>query len=130
MSARPRTDQGFTLLEVLVSVMIFSVAALGTAQAFSTHLSFNSLSEQRTGAISAAQQVLDKLRTQDPADLPNGGASMTEYVVIPPRTYAVKVTFCGDMTYCTAPTVRFLQTVVSLHGRTYYEVDTLFSQLR
>ena len=123
-------ETGFTLLEVLVSISIFTIAALGMAKAFTDHLSVNTRSERRSEAIAAAQQVLDDLRTQDPATFPTTGAAPVVNVPFGERTYEVHVFYCTDDTYCSSANVRQLHTEVRLNGTIFYQVDTVYAQLR
>ena len=121
-------ESGFSLLEALVSLVIFSVGALSIMDSFATHLAFNNRSEVRSSAILAAQQVLDALRVQDPATFPSSG-SEEEEITIGPRTFTVEVTYCADPSYCISETIRHLRVNAKLHGKTEYSVDTIFSQL-
>jgi len=120
----------FSLLEVLVSLSIFSVGALAAASAFSTQLSFNSQSETRSGAIMAAQQVLDEIRISDPASLPSSGTSAAQNITIGNKLYVVTVTYCSPSTYCTSTNIRALKAIVKHNNSTVYTVDTIYAQLR
>lgn len=121
---------GFTLIEVLVSLSIFGIAALALGQAYSTHLSFNTLSEARTGGIAAVTRVLDQLRVQDPATLPATGTDADRSIVIGQRTFLVSISYCSPTTYCTSNNIRQIHATAKLHGSIVYAVDTIFAQLR
>ena len=61
---------GFSLVEVLVSLSIFSIAGVAFASSIMTNQGFNRLSSERTGAQFAVEQIVDDLRVQDPTTLP------------------------------------------------------------
>jgi general secretion pathway protein I len=63
-SLRSKRDSGFTLVEVLVSLVIFSVAILGLTQAGTQKVSTFSQIEQRTYASIVADNQLALARLQ------------------------------------------------------------------
>lgn len=123
-------NAGFTLLEVLVSMVIFSIASAAMAQSFLTHLTMNNRSERRSEAIASAQQVLDQIRTEDPTSLPASGSASPVTVTMGPRTYTVTATYCGDNTFCTSNNIRHIGIEVAYRNTVIYEVETVYSQLR
>jgi len=124
------SERGFSLIEVLVSISLFSIIGMGLAKGFIMQMRSNNESAIRIQAISAAQQVLDRIRTVDPASLPTGGSAAAETVSISGRNYSVVISYCAISAYCTAATTRQLRAVVSYRNIKRYEVDTVFSQLR
>lgn len=125
-----KSDQaGTTLLECIISLQILGIATLGVANAFVTHMKLNSSTEQRSGAIFAASQIIDDYRAQPISTLPTSGTSALESVVVGTRTYAVQVAFCQDATRCTG-SMRQLITTAYLQGVKKYEVETVFAQLQ
>lgn len=126
---RNHTNLGFTLLEVLVSLSLFSLASIAIAKSFTLHISTNNKSEQKTGAIMAAQRVLDQIRVLDPTTLPTSGTT-SQNVTIGSRNYQTSTTYCNPSTYCSSTNVRFLTVKVQYRGSQLYAVDTIFSQLR
>ena len=121
---------GFTLLEVLVAVGIFSVASAAIATCFASQLKFNYKYETKSGAIAAAQQVLDGIRVLDPTTLPSSGSATPQTVTIGGKNFVVNVTYCSPSTYCVSNNIRALHVVVTYANVTQYTVDTIFSQLR
>jgi prepilin-type N-terminal cleavage/methylation domain-containing protein len=123
-------QRGFSLIEVIVSISLFSIIGMGLAKGFIMQMKSNNDSAIRIQAISAAQQVLDRLRTEDPASLPSGGSAAAETVSIAGRNYSVVISYCVISAYCTATTTRHIRATVSYRNSKRYEVDTVFSQLR
>ena len=125
-----RRNRGFTLLEVLVSLVIFSLASAAMATSFLTHLQRNNQTERRSEAIAAAQQILDQIRTEEPTALPNSGSDSPVDITMGNRTYAVTATYCSDPTYCTSNNIRHIRVTVDYRDETIYEVETIYAQLR
>lgn len=130
-SAKRRRIQeaGTSLLECIISLQILGIATLGVANAFVTHMKLNTTTEQKSGAIFAAQQVVDDFRSQPISTLPNTGSSALQSISVGTRTYAVQVAFCQDPARCTS-SMRQLITTVYLQGVKNYEVETVFAQLQ
>jgi prepilin-type N-terminal cleavage/methylation domain-containing protein len=124
-----RSD-GFTLVEVLVTIALFGIVAMGLAGGFIMQIRSNTQSALRVQAIAAAQQVLDRLRTEDPSTFPATGSSAPENVTLDGKTFSVTVSYCQVTSFCIATTTRHLRAVVSYKNRKVYEVDTVFSQLK
>ena len=120
----------FTLLEVLVSLSIFSIVSAAIGVAFVTHLKVNMQQELRSGAFSAAQQVLDELRVQDPSTMPTSGSDAVRTLIVGDRIYSVAVSYCSPATYCTSSHIRSIHVGVTHAGKSQYQVDTVYSQLR
>jgi type II secretion system protein I len=124
-----KPQKGFTLLEVLVSLSIFSIVSAGMAKSFAFQLSTNSRNERKSAAILAAQQVLDDLRSRDPNTFPTSGSN-TQTVSIGERDFSVVTSYCSVSSYCTSTNIRHLKVDVNLLGETQYSVSTVYAQLR
>ena len=125
-----RASKGFTLIEVLVSLCIFSIASIAVGKSFINHLTITHTAELRGDAFVAAQQVLDGLRVQDPSTFPTTGSTGPQTVGIGGKNYSVMVYYCRVATYSSSANVRFLTVEVSYRGVVQYSVDTIYSQLR
>ena len=126
-----RSEQGNTLVEVLVALSLFSVVAVGTTSSFIGNMQHNNVTDRKTGAFEAAQQVLDNLRQKDPTSLPTNNTAQTQNITIGDHTYNMRSIFCpSGTTYCTSNNVRHVRVRASLNGTKEYEVDTVFAQLR
>jgi len=66
---RNQNNQGFTLVEILVSITIFSFAVLGLAIGTVTLTRTNADSQLRASAINVAQARLEELKAMNPATL-------------------------------------------------------------
>jgi prepilin-type N-terminal cleavage/methylation domain-containing protein len=124
-----RSQSGFTLIEILVSLFLFSIASLGLGKTFINTLAVNTRNERRTAGVQAVQQVLDNLRTKDPSTLPTGNTTQTSTITIGNRNFSVAVTYCPAGTiYCTA-NIRDLDVIASLNGGVVYETRTVYAKL-
>jgi type IV pilus assembly protein PilV len=59
-----RKDQGFTMIEVLIGIMLLAVGLLAVAQMQIMTITTNSLANQRTTAITLGQDQLEILRAR------------------------------------------------------------------
>lgn len=125
-----RSSTGFTLLEMLIAIAIFSIGALAMAQVFATNITLNTQSERRTEAIEAAQQYLDSLRVEDPSTWLAEGAGDAQEITVNGHHYTIEPTFCARDSYCTSRNIRQLSLVVKKNGQPYYEIETVFTQLK
>jgi type IV pilus assembly protein PilV len=66
-AARPSgsRSRGFTMIEVLVSLIILSIGLLGLAALQGTGFRFNSTAYQRTQATMAAYDIIDRMRANE-----------------------------------------------------------------
>ncbi len=122
-------SRGFTLIELMFSLLLFGVTASAVTYGFRAMSQQNTQSEVRSGAIGAAQQVLDELRLTDPISLPTNG-STSQNITYGARTYTVTTSYCALASYCTSSSIRQIRLGVSYNGQTRYQVDTVFCQLR
>ena len=125
-----RSEGAFSMMEVLASLLVFSVGAMGVATTFVSQMAINTKSEVRSGAIIAVNQVLDELRVSSVNALPTSGRQFVRSVTVGTRAFDVYVTYCRQNEYCTSSSVRQLHAEARLKGSMRYEVDTVFAQLR
>ncbi len=122
-------SRGFTLIELMFSLLLFGVTASAMTSGFRAMQQQNLQNEVRSGAIGAAQQVLDELRLTDPTTLPTNG-SASQNITYGARTYTVTTSYCALSSYCTSSSIRQIRLGVTYDGQTRYQVDTVFCQLR
>lgn len=125
-----RCERGFGLMEVLAALSVVCIAGLALANAMLVNAANTRMSEERSGAVLAVQQVLDDLRSSDPQAMRTSGSDALQNVTIGPRTYAVQTTYCSPSTYCITQNIRFVHCQATLHGQIRYAVDTVFTQLK
>jgi len=124
-----KDESAFTLLEVIVSLGIFAIVTAGLYPALTNHLQLNHLSAQRTGAINAAQQVLDNLRLQNPGSMPGSGFEQSEQI-IGDKVFQVTTTFCETAAYCISANTRHIKVEVFYQGESRFETETVYTQLK
>lgn len=122
-------QRGFTMIEVLISLGIFSIITAGVTSVFINHLKYNTVAGQRTGAIDAAQQQLDNLRKDDPVAMPTTGSS-TSTITIGGRAFSVVTRYCTNTTFCASLNQRHIKVEVSYRGTLLYTVETVYTKLR
>jgi type II secretory pathway pseudopilin PulG len=83
-------DAGFTLVEALVSFVVFMVLAAGGTYAFVTCIRLTNVNTTRTTAAGLATQELERLRSQSSADQQLDSAPQT--VTLHGMTYTVTPT--------------------------------------
>ena len=79
-SPAPRRDQGFTLVEVLMALLILAIVALGIAGMFSHSMLVNASGYDYAKLASQARFVLEELRARpfdDPTLVATGGTPRT-----------------------------------------------------
>lgn len=98
---RRNGQQGFTLIETSISLVVMMVVALGAASLFVFALGTNSTGRDRELSMSVAQQQMERLRNAKFADLDatltaTGGANKT--VTSGGRSYTVVTTIVNTIT--------------------------------
>ena len=67
--------QGFTLIEVLVAMVIFSIASLGTASVLTNTMRANMMAHHRSFATAFAQDKIEEVRASGTGACTGGTAS-------------------------------------------------------
>jgi prepilin-type N-terminal cleavage/methylation domain-containing protein len=119
-------EQGFTLVEVIVAMVIFVIAISLVVPAFTSFLSLNSGNEQQTQAVRAAQQVLDRIRLQDPTSLTTNPP--VQSVAVGGHPYQVAVVYCYTAAYCD-PGSKDVEVEVSDNGKLLFSAETVYTQV-
>ena len=124
------TEKAFSLLELLVSLLIFEVVVASSMSEVCQYIKNSRENQLRTEAAGAAQMVLDELRSLDPAALPAGGTGPERFVSTGSHTFTVTSEYCANAALCTGSSIRHIRVTVSRTGRVWYAVDTAYAQLR
>ena len=123
-------EHGFTLLEVMVSLMLFGIVSAGIMPVFSDFIKHNSSSNLKTQAMAAAQHKLDDLRLQNPQDMPSSGTQGPEVFDVGARSFQVYTTYCAISSFCGTNNNRHLRVEAYYDGQKQFGVDTVFTTLR
>ena len=78
MKRRPRTcpdNHGFTLIEVLVAMVTFSIGSLGVAALLTTSMKANTMAHHRSFAVAFAQDKVEEVRASGTGACTGGTAS-------------------------------------------------------
>lgn len=129
-TSSPSHESGFSLIEVMAALFIVSLVSAFMATGFVAQLKYNQDAEIKSAAVSAAQTVLEELRTIDPATMPNSGSTAPESITVGRFTFDVTTSYCSNATYCTSNAFRHVRVSVAQRGQVKYDVETVFSQLR
>ena len=121
--------KGFTLLEVLVAMGLLGMLLAGIVPVFFSMMAVNTRNEERSGAVAAAQQVLEELRRQDPALLPDSGTSGPQVIPVDDRAFEVTSWYCLAPEYCDDNS-RHVLIEVKYGGRTFFSAESVLTQLR
>ena len=121
-----RTDSqaGFTLVEALCALSLLGIAMAAVLPSFLQYADSNDLSEERSYALTAAQQAMETLRSQQPASLPTGGSPTIDFVTVGDREFEIVTTFCSDNTFCAADR-RHVRVEVNFGGTPLYSVTSI-----
>lgn len=125
---RSSSRAGISLVEAVIAIVIVGIVLAGVVPALVSNLRVNTDSEVRTGAVAAAQTVLDRFRVRPKSAWEASGSTVS--VVSHGRSYDVAVVrqpFCQDGTCLDG--AELIELEVSHGGRTRYTVSTVFTAL-
>lgn len=125
-----KTNRGFSIIEVMVSMVILAIVIANILPAFAYQMRVNTRAELRTQAMEAGQRVVDDLRFIPPNTLPTAGAGTINYVTIGDRTYLVTPHYCLRAAYCAAASSRHITVRVAFKGTQLYETETVYTTLQ
>ncbi len=126
MTSRVRSEEGFGLIEAVVSLVILGVMMASLLPALANNMQINTTSDLRTGAVAVAQEVLDELRANE-EDWPESGFEDDVDTGRGIYTYELEhEQFCDGDCFDGA---RLVSIEVAHNGRLLYEVETVFTAL-
>jgi prepilin-type N-terminal cleavage/methylation domain-containing protein len=123
------SEKGFSLVESLCALAILGIALIGVVPTFYVLVNVDTLSEQRSNAVAAAQQVMEGLRQASPSSLPSSGSSSPQMVSVGQHDYEVTAHYCTNSTFCSTD-MRHIVLEVSFGGRNVYIVETVYTRLQ
>jgi len=122
-------EKGFSLVECVCALGLLAIVLLGIIPTVQVLMQSNTISEERSNAVSAAQQVMESLRQQAPSSLPNSGSSAVQTVSVGTRDYEVVAHYCTKSAYCNDD-MRHIVLEVSYAGHDVYVVETVYTRLQ
>lgn len=127
-------QQGLTLVETVVSILIFIVALSSIAPLFLSYTVSAFNNKLQTGAIAISQELMDELRQVDTSTLPSSGTHTqlpsTESIATVSylgRDYNPRIIYCENTTFCDDNS-RHIKVQVAYNGQTIYEAETIYTQ--
>src|SRR5215471_21204050 len=106
-------EEGFTLLETSIALIVMMVVTLATASLFVYAVNYNSGSGDRSAALAIAQQRVERLRRTPYDDALLSTASTTETVTNAGRSYTLVTTVCWDSTCGGSDSLKIITVSVS-----------------
>jgi prepilin-type N-terminal cleavage/methylation domain-containing protein len=123
-------ESGFSLIECLAAIAVFSLIISFMGSGISHHVKSNERNEIRTGAIEASELQLDELRSRRGVRgvLPLTGTEGPIRSDIGGRTYEVFSEYCPSegASYCGERT-RYIKVTAFHAGVKWYEVSTIYT---
>ena len=143
--SRVQASEGITLVETLVSLLIFMAVVAGVVPIYTTYRLQTLKNPVRTGAIAVSQQIMDELRQQPINTLPNNGISD---VTSPAGTaltnissynkkFNAKIFFCeaAKTQFCDPNSSRYIRVAIfqafdngTVSDTPVYEVSTIYTK--
>jgi len=92
---QPDNEQGFTLLETSIALLVMMIVTLATGSLFVYAINYNSGAGDRSAALAIAQQRMERLRRSSFSEAGLTAPSTTETAINAGRQYAVVTTICS-----------------------------------
>lgn len=106
-------EQGFTLLETSIALVVMMVVTLATGSLFVYAVNYNSGAGDRAAALAVAQQRIERMRRTAWDDDLLTTPTTTETVINAGRRYTVVTTVCLDSTCGGSDTLKIITISVS-----------------
>lgn len=116
LKTRNRGEQGFTILETAIAMVVMMIAALASVSVFAYSISNNANAKDRELAMAVAQQQMEQFRNLEFTDAnltatPTGGRTAT--VTHGGRRYGVVIRIVDSNTVNGAPTLKTIRVQVT-----------------
>ena len=122
---RPEDQQGFTLLETAIALVVMMVITLATGSLFVYAINYNAGSGDRAAALAIAQQQMEHLRKSSFSDTDLSTSSTTETVVNAGRQYTVVTSVCSTSNCGGSATLKLLTVQVTPQGVSQWAIAPL-----
>lgn len=106
-------EQGFTLMETSVALVVMMIIGLAVASLFVYAIKFNTGGNDRTLSLAIAQQRMERLRKTPFTDAIFSAPSTTETVVSAGRSYTVVTTVCNTSSCGGSDTLKLITVQVT-----------------
>ena len=93
-----RNEEGFTLIETAIALVVMMIGALAITTLFTFAISYNSDAADRAVALAVAQRQMERLRTLSFSDAAFTDGSTSQAVTQNDRSYTVTTTIGGSAT--------------------------------
>ncbi len=111
-----KENEGFTILETCIAMVIMLVAVLGSVSVFAYSIKNNSGANDRELAMAVAQQQLEAVRSVPFTDASLNDTDVTFNTTRAGRSYAVRTTIVSWNTVNGAPTFKTITVTVNPAG--------------
>jgi Tfp pilus assembly protein PilE len=137
-------DAGLTLVETMVSLLVFLAVISGVVPVYITYRLQSLKNPVRTGAVAVSQQVMEEIRQINAVDnLPEAG--MFDHTPAPKnnpldtlnaygKTYSAEIHYCEKVAFCDDKS-RYIRVAIfqkfgdgSLSSAPVYEVSTIYTR--
>ncbi len=139
-SLKPENQTGFSLIESIVSLLIFIVTFSMASPLFVAQQKSNIKNEIQTGAVSLSQQVLDNLRLETSLTLGETNESSisslgrnygyTQFVCTDRPTVASDNSVSCDTTVDVNNPMRYILLQIDYNEETIYTVETIYTDIK
>ena len=124
---KTNSEKGIGMIEALVALVVIAIATSTILPTFISFSRANTASEIRTGAVDAAEWVLESYRYQKISTLSRDDKQET--ILVNSREYEVFSTFCDNSGLCDDSTVQIIVEVF-YNGKAYYKLQTVYTDLK
>ncbi|WP_299486843.1 type II secretion system protein [Acaryochloris sp. IP29b_bin.137] len=124
-----KSERGLTLVESVVSLLIFFIALAGIVPLFLNYTISSINNEKRTAAIAVSQEVIDSIRHNQEEDfesIPTTGSETQASITYLDREYTPVVTYCQNSSYC-SDIARHIKVEIFQNEQSIYEAETVFT---
>ena len=122
-------EKGFSLVEVVCALGLLAIVLLGIIPTVQVLMRANTIAEERSNGVAAAEEVMEALRQQAPSSLPSSGSSAVQSVSVGTRDYEVVAHYCTKSQYCNDD-MRHIVLEVTYAGHNVYVVETVYTRLQ
>ncbi len=122
-------NKGLTLVEAMTALVMITLVIVTLMPVLINFQSINRKSELRSGAVDAAEVLLERYRTLEiGGSLPTSPQTNIETVSVGGRNYETTTLFCQTASYCDSETTH-IKVEVNYLNEKLYDVETIYTNL-